>query len=90
MGDTEVKRHLLFGGPDFYPGGGMGDFVGDFDSDAEAKEAADERMSFKDPDDHGKHDWQQVLDSQTGEWVERRGEYSPDEYEVTRWERGVS
>jgi hypothetical protein len=54
-----VKRYWLFDFSFYYPGGGMNDLAGSFDTAEEAETAAQER---------GRELWQ-VVDSQTGEIV---------------------
>jgi hypothetical protein len=62
--DAPIARlYWLFSGDEYYPGGGMKDFKGDFSSIAAAKEA------FKEGD------WAQVIDYTTKEIVERYGDY---------------
>lgn len=48
-----MKRFLLFGGDCYYPGGGWDDFVGAFDSAAEAHDHA-----MKNP-----NDWWHIVDT---------------------------
>jgi len=53
-----MKRYWLFCGDDCYPGGGMRDFVGDFDAIDEVKDAL--RKPCEAPD------WWQVVDTEDG------------------------
>lgn len=48
-----TARYMLFAGDDYYPGGGMRDFVGFFNSIDEANVAGKEE------------DWHQVVDRET-------------------------
>ena len=57
-----VKKYLVFGGWDFYPSGGMGDFIGTYDSIDEC------RIAIDDPD----WDWWEIIDSKTMEAVKDR------------------
>lgn len=52
-----MKRYFLFTGDTYYPGGGMKDFRGSFDTAAEAK-----AFSFSDKVDSW--DWIEIYDSQ--------------------------
>lgn len=54
---SKLKRFLLFSGSDYYPGGGWDDFVASFDTLEEAKDRKSHR------------DWNQMVDSETGEAV---------------------
>ena len=49
------KRFMLFAGRNYYPSGGMDDYVGSFDTVAQAISNI------------GSKDWMHVLDSKTGE-----------------------
>jgi hypothetical protein len=52
-----MKRYLLFAGPRYYPAGGVGDLIGDFDTMVLViKKIRDIRT-----------DWWNVLDTQTGQ-----------------------
>ncbi len=52
-----MKKYLLFGGSQYYPLGGWGDFAGSFDTiDLAVIHAAGEGW-----------DWWQVIDSETGD-----------------------
>lgn len=57
-----MKRYLAFGGDQYYPGGGWDDFVGDFDSKAEALEAA--------KNGNNKCGWWHVIDRDTKEEID--------------------
>lgn len=59
-----LKRFLLFCGADYYPSGGWGDFVGDF----ETMEEALERKNVIN------EEWFQIVDIETAEVVT----YRPD------------
>lgn len=39
-----MKKYVLFQYYDYYPGGGLGDVTGSFDSLEEAKEAAEKKL----------------------------------------------
>ena len=54
-----MKRFLLFGFDNYYPMGGMNDFVGDFDSREEAR--ADANIN-------GGRDFYQILDTESGQF----------------------
>lgn len=56
-----MKRFLLFSGPTYYPGGGWGDFVRDFDTLAEATAFAQGQLHG----DGGWIDWAHVVDTGT-------------------------
>lgn len=56
-----MKRYLLFVGSDYYPGGGAGDLLADFDTFSEAFMLGDDYVN----DDS--HRWAHILDTQTGE-----------------------
>ena len=65
----KMKRYWAFGGADFYPEGGLCDFIGSFDTQ---QEAVDEIVSSA-------FDWYQLLDSQSGIIVDfQKGCYSGD------------
>ena len=51
------KRYILFAGDQYYPGGGMEDFRGTFDTVEEARAAAGRGRS--------RYDWAQVVDRET-------------------------
>lgn len=57
-----MKRYLAFADDTYYPGGGWDDFIGDFNSKAEAFAAA------KKNNEH--FGWWQVVDRDTKEFVE--------------------
>lgn len=50
-----MKRYLTFGGSNYYPCGGMGDFIESFDNLEDAKQSV---LNI--------FDWCQILDNQTG------------------------
>jgi len=56
-----MKRFLVFTGDEHYPNGGWDDFVGSFDTLAEAMD----RLILK------RADWGQIVDSQTGDIIKR-------------------
>lgn len=64
-----MKRFLAFCGRFYYPVGGMDDFIGAFDSLAEAEQGINVFFVEKDEEDwSGKGDrWSHVLDLQTME-----------------------
>jgi glyoxylase-like metal-dependent hydrolase (beta-lactamase superfamily II) len=51
-----MKRYLLFTGDTFYPGGGMKDFRGDFNT-------IDEAFDFSASDKVGAWDWYEIYDT---------------------------
>lgn len=51
-----MKRYLLFAGPGYYPLGGWDDFIGSFDSEAEAIKYA--------LGDHLTQDWAHIADAE--------------------------
>lgn len=56
-----MKRYLAFYGTHYYPSGGMGDFIGDFDTCDEAEKACDQK--HKEEKDYSAYGC--VWDSQT-------------------------
>lgn len=56
-----MKRYIVFAGSDYYPGGGWGDFRGDFDTLEEARALIKTLLDY---------DWQQIVDTFTKEEVE--------------------
>ena len=61
----EVAMFLLFGGDDYYPGGGMADFRGQFDSIEEAESIATSAEFNNDWSRDGKCEWWCVVDAET-------------------------
>lgn len=57
---AERKRFMLFCYEAFYPGGGESDMVGVFDTEEDAREAAEKEAA----------DYKQVLDMDTGKWID--------------------
>lgn len=70
-----MKRYWAFAGPYYYPGGGMEDFVNDFDSFEEARSAA-----------RGSFDWGHVFDSSARSLIQVRNPYDV-ELRVEHWGR---
>ena len=76
-----MKRYLVFFGSNYYPSGGMGDFVGDFDNVEECKKALDFKViEDYSPEIHGNADdyvikrwqsynWGQIYDTEKKEIV---------------------
>jgi hypothetical protein len=68
-----MNRYLLFGGESYYPGGGWGDFLGDFDETPQPVEVDDwsfVKGGFKYTNTSmswggQKYDWLQVVDTHT-------------------------
>ena len=56
--ERRVHRYLVFAGPDYYPAGGWGDFIGNFESKEDALKAAK-------LDGSNLRDWSQVIDTET-------------------------
>lgn len=52
-----LKQYLLFSGQQYYPGGGMSDFIGSFDTIELAKKEIWENRYFD--------DWFQIFDSES-------------------------
>jgi hypothetical protein len=57
-----MKRYLLFAGDEYYPTGGWGDFISDFDTLEEAKKDLLSGRFDK--------DWYQIVDTQNKEVVD--------------------
>ena len=65
-----MKRYLAFYGDDYYPIGGMGDFIGDYDTKEEAIQAIEEAHKKNRPDDlKWEWAWKQIYDTEKREWV---------------------
>lgn len=64
-----MKRFFLFGGDNYYPSGGWGDFVGDFDS---RRDAVLSGMASK-------NDWWHVIDIQTKKVIDASREYENED-----------
>lgn len=79
-----MKRYLLFSGAHYYPGGGMNDFVKDFDNKNEATEYIKEKYR-EDYETFGKHgvatlnefieqqfflEWHQIFDQEAKEQID--------------------
>ena len=65
-----MKRYLAFYGDCYYPSGGMGDFIGDFDTKEEAIQAIEEAHIEKRPDDlEWEWAWVQIYDTEKREMV---------------------
>lgn len=62
-----MKRYMVFGGPDYYPSGGITDFLGTFDCLESARLATRGRDFYG----HlGAIDWWQIFDTTTQSVVE--------------------
>lgn len=64
MTSDRDKRYWLFAGSNYYPSGGMDDFVASSDSKDELYDKADEKTSW-DPSRY-EYDWYHILDTATG------------------------
>ncbi len=64
-----MKRFLAFHGDEYYPCGGWGDFLGDFDSEdlavAAIHEAAVKNKVNSSPDELWRFQWAHVVDTET-------------------------
>lgn len=60
-----LKRYLVFTGPSYYPGGGWDDYVGTFDTYAEALAAS----RIPEPGHLSPPDWAHIIDTHTLEEV---------------------
>ena len=58
-----MKRYLAFCGDNYYPAGGMEDFIGDFDDRADAERAVLSYMRVR------AHDWGHIYDTEVKEIV---------------------
>ena len=58
-----MKRYWLFAGHNYYPSGGMEDFVGDFDSQKDAKHSVLPEIK------RSAYHWAHVYDTETREIV---------------------
>lgn len=60
-----MKRYLAFYGNEYYPMGGMEDFVGDFDTEEDAKDAIIKAKKLNNRIDEGwAYDWAQIYDTE--------------------------
>lgn len=67
-----MKRYLAFYGSNYYPSGGMEDFIGDFDTAIEAKESVIEKNNSNIlPDKEWDWNWYQIWDSETRLFVDK-------------------
>jgi hypothetical protein len=59
-----MKKYIAFYGLHYYPDGGMGDFIGDFDTIDEAQIAILKQKELMRPEDKGKweYDWAHIYD----------------------------
>ncbi len=64
MNGGTSKRFWLFAGMEYYPGGGMADFIDSYDTLEEAKATKD----FADAEESG-HEWAHIYDTETGKTV---------------------
>lgn len=81
-----MKRYWLFEGKEYYPNGGMEDFVGDYDSVDGAKTAFDNAQAAE-VKENRKADWAQIADSTTAKivlWF--YGEHSSNMTEYQGWQ----
>jgi hypothetical protein len=57
-GGRDIKQFLAFYGYDYYPGGGMSDFIGSFDSKEEAIKSIFEKNDKDHPkEEYGEDNW---------------------------------
>jgi hypothetical protein len=61
-----MKRFLAFGGQQYYPSGGWGDFAGSFDTADEAETAARHRSSAEVQKTYKGNSWWHVVDGDNG------------------------
>lgn len=60
-----MKKYLAFYGDNYYPSGGMGDFIGDFDTKEEAIQAIEEAHKKNRPNDtKWQWVWKQIYDTE--------------------------
>ena len=64
-----MKRYALFGGLDYYPGGGWEDFIGTFDTIEEATRAVSGSGGVPYESKPRDPDWWHIVDLTTGERV---------------------
>jgi hypothetical protein len=65
-----MKRYLAFYGDIYYAGGGMNDFIGDYDSVEDCEKAIKEQHVKNRPDDfEWEWAWKQIWDSQTRSFI---------------------
>lgn len=72
---TEPKKYLLFAGDDYYPSGGMVDYIGSFDTIAEAAAKGRERETLSNGFVCSAPDWYQIVEHATMREVTDEGEY---------------
>jgi len=71
-----MKRYWLFAGDNYYPTGGMGDFIGSYDS---VDDAINSHARTNDPTG----EWGEVIDSITGDQV--KAFFVRDRDDPTEW-----
>lgn len=65
-----MKRYFAFYGHNYYPAGGMGDFIGDFDTIDEAIERINqEHLNFGPTSQDWKSRWKSIWDSETKTYI---------------------
>lgn len=83
-----MKRYLLFGGADYYPGGGMNDFMGDYDTIEEAQAAVGPYEKTVDGTElhyQVSYDWADIWEMP--ELVNVASYRKPQENETRGWQR---
>lgn len=63
-----MKKYLLFAGHNYYPAGGVLDFIGDYDTLEEALEEANRKEGWEDYKTEV-YDWWHVVDHDTMEII---------------------
>jgi hypothetical protein len=69
-----MKRYILFGGDDYYPGGGWSDVLARYESVEEAIGHFDRRQENK--------DWMHLIDVDTGAVLRRKGQYDDEDFSM--------
>ena len=65
-----MKRYLCFYSDNYYPGGGMNDFVGDYNNINECKKEIEIKHKENRPDDiEWEWAWKQIWDSKEREFI---------------------
>ncbi len=69
-----MKKYALFAGCAYYPRGGMWDFRGFFDTTNLAREDLPTRKHTKEESFIDEYDWYQIINAETFEVVEAKGD----------------